>query len=478
MNNSRAWRGNWWDPSAPQTTFPGTLHCDENGNLKLELIGGFDFSIREKIPGVAGYRVRRESRDMEILHGISGNERFTLLHSSPTHTSGPGMFDGQITKQDWGPNQALRGVHLETIDSPIFIRAHLQLERLIHWSSQSAFSIATEEDGEGKRKRRLERVKVDPSSIEYEDMTVSLRILSHDLRYDDRIISNERLAGGSERAVLTCTPKTPAACKDFDRIQKDLQDLLTLSSYNPCGALSRTLVYETDGRVKEVEVMGRQIYRTPPSSRNPSGEMILSLSDVDFVDIIPNWLALKDRVRTGCNILFGLRYIEKGYIGTRLLGVATAAESIHSALRSATSPIPKAEYRRLKKKILDAISDEDESLVSFVKTGLHNNPTYNERMLELASIPDTEAVDILLGDRQKWATALRKSRNDLAHANERSSNGVETSQAFHLLEVTYALLCLVLLSELGISREVQKRAVEENPRISFLSGEYKEGVTH
>ncbi|QSS91686.1 HEPN domain-containing protein [Streptomyces sp. M54] len=474
--SNRTWRGHWWDPNAPDNSFPGTLHCDESGDLRLELIGGFDFSVREIVPGVTGYRVHRENRDIEIMHGVSGNERFTLLSSSPTHTSGPGIFDGNIAKQDWRPNRALRGVHLESVNSPIFIRAHLQLERLIHWSGRTAFSFTSEDDKEGSRKRRLEKVPAEPSKVEHKEMTVSLRILANNLRYDDRIIANERVAGGREWAVLTCTPKTPAACMDFDQIQKDLQDLLTLSSYNPCGALSRSLVYEAGERVKEVEVMGRQIYRTPPSSRKPSGEMILSLSDVNFIDIVPKWLDLKDRVRTGCNILFGLRYIEKGYIGTRLLGVATAAESMHSALRSATSPIPRSEYRRLKKKILEAIADEDEGLISFVKMGLRNNPTYNERMLELASIPDSASVDLLLGDRQEWATALRRSRNDLAHANERSSNGVETSQAFHLMEVTYALLCLVLLSELGVSPEVQRRAVEENARISFLSGEYRNSL--
>ncbi|MFJ9523998.1 ApeA N-terminal domain 1-containing protein [Streptomyces cyaneofuscatus] len=472
----RTWRGHWWAPSAPEEKFSGTLYCYENGELKLELIGGFNLYVEEKVADGVGYRVRRDYHDIEIMHGISGSDIFTLLDNTCTHTSGPRFFDGSITEQNWSSNRALRGVQLERVDSQIFVRGHLQLERLIHWSDQSSLKIAIKGGGEGTSKRSLERESIDPITAAHQDMTVALRFLSNNIRYDDHIVANKRLAGGKEWAVLTCTPNNPVACKDFDQIQKDLQDLLTLSAYRPCGALSRSLVYETEGEAKDVEVMGRQIFRTPPSQNDTPGEMILSLSDVEFADIIPKWLNLKSRARTGCNILFGLRYIEKGYVGTRLLGVATAAESIHAALRSKTSPIPKGEYRKLKKKILEAISDERDELQDFVNKGLHNNPTYNDRMLELASIPDGDAVDLLLGDRQRWATALKRSRNDLAHANERSASGDEHSQAFHLLEVTYALLCLVLLSELGVSREVQKRAVEKNPRISFLSSQFREGT--
>ncbi len=136
-------------------------------------------------------------------------------------------------------------------------------------------------------------------------------------------------------------------------------------------------------------------------------------------------------------------------------------------------PLTKQEYRKLKDKILAALSDEPKHLVDFVKTGLRNNPTYNERMLELASIPDDGAVNALLGDREQWARALKKARNDLAHANERSSESDEISQAFLLMEVTYALLCLVLMSELGVSQEVQRRAVEINSKISHVSRQFK-----
>lgn len=476
----RTWRGYWWEAETPETKVPGILHCTEEGEIRLELIGGFDITIRLPLPSGNGYSVSSDSRDVPLIHGISGNKKFTLLDNSCVHTSGSGFFDGEIARQDWTSIRALRGMHLESLDAPIFTRAHLRLERLLHWSNQSAFQVSmTMKEGELPRSKQAERIRVEPITVRHNNLEVCLRLLTWDFRYEDQVVLNERSLSGKESAVLTFTPSRLVTCKHFDEVEKDMQDLLTLSTYEPCGALSRTLVYlRSDGEHEEIEVIGRQIYRTSDQKRRKrETEVLFSLADIDFAEIVPAWLNLKQKARTGCNIMFGLKYIEKGYVGTRLLGVATAAESIHAALRSASTPLTKQQYRQLKSKLLAAISDEPKHLIDFVNQGLRNNPTYNERMLELASMPDNVAVDALLGDREEWAKALKKSRNDLAHANERSSEDGETSQAFLLLEVTYALLCLVLMSELGIAPEVQRRAVNENSRISYISRQFKKEVS-
>ena len=107
-----------------------------------------------------------------------------------------------------------------------------------------------------------------------------------------------------------------------------------------------------------------------------------------------------------------------------------------------------------------------------MKNGLRNNPTYNERMLELASIPDAEAVDRLLTDRAEWAQRLKNARNNLAHANDVSAQDTDAASALWLLEVTYALLCLVAMAKLGLSPEVQRRALD-NTKIIFAAHEFK-----
>ncbi|MCX5439592.1 hypothetical protein OHO83_17520 [Streptomyces sp. NBC_00569] len=473
--NERIWRGHWWETTNPEVKVPGTLRCTEAGDVTLELIGGFDIKIRQPLPNGAGYSVSGKSRTLTLIHGTSGKDDFTLLDVSHTGSRGS-LFGDELTEQNWSAIRALRGIHLGSLSTPVFTRARLGFERLLQWSERTAFEISAEKlEGEARSSRRVEKVPVESLVAKHGDLEISLRHLSRDFDSTDDVVANERSFSAQEAADLTLTPPGPVHCKYFDEVEKDLQDLFTLSTYEPCGAVGRWLMYTSaQGRTKEVEVIGRQIYRTvTPRKRSAGNNALFTLGDVDFTELIPKWLETKGKARAGCNILFGLRYIERGYIGTRLLGVASAAESIHRSLRSASTPIPKREYRRLKEKILAALSDEDAKMVAFVKNGLHNNPTYNERMLELASIPDEAAVNTLLGDHTRWATDLKKARNDLAHANERSSSGGENTEAFWLLEVTYALLCLVLMSEIGISPERQRRAVEENSLINRASGAFK-----
>ncbi|MYT70734.1 MULTISPECIES: HEPN domain-containing protein [unclassified Streptomyces] len=476
--NERTWRGHWWESDNPEMKIPGTLRCTEEGEATLQLIGGFDIRVRQPLPNGGGYSVSIKPRSITLIHGISGSEKFTLLDVSHSGTWGPGFLDDEITGQNWDAIRVLRGVHLTSLDDPIFTKFRLGFERLRQWSNRSAFVVTKEKrEGNPRSARRVEIAPVDPVTARHGELEISLRHLSRDFSYEDDVVSNEGSLSAREAADITLTPPHPVHCKHFDETEKDLQDLLTLSTYEPCGAVGRWLTYtSTRGTPKEVEVIGRQIYRTASRrKRSTERDMLFTLGDIDFENLIPKWLHTKGKARTGCNILFGLRYIERGYGGTRLLGVASAAESIHRSLRSASTPITKTEYKRLKSKILASISDEGEEIISFVKNGLHNNPTYNERMTELASIPDETAVDSLLGDRDRWATRLKRARNDLAHANERSSDGVENLEAFWLLEVTYALLCLVLMAEIGISPENQRRAVVENSVIRRASDEFKKG---
>lgn len=139
--------------------------------------------------------------------------------------------------------------------------------------------------------------------------------------------------------------------------------------------------------------------------------------------------------------------------------IATAAENIHHALRSRTPPLAPGQFESLKERLDSALTDEPDDVRAFVRNRLHNTANYRDWLLDLAAIPEAAVVDELLTDRERWATMLRRARNDLAHADERSAASAETSAAFWLLEVTYALLHLVLLTELGLDAEQQRKAL-------------------
>lgn len=482
MAETESWRGTWWVAGEPEWTRQGILHKDDEEQVTLELVGGFDVQVRVPLPSGKGYSVKAESRVIDMIHGIAEGESFTLIHPHDTRTSG-GIFGDAITKQDWSPQRVLKGIHLATLDERVFTRGHVQFEYLLHWTSRTTLSVTHEaRSGEPRASSRVERQDQQlTAAARYRKTRIGLRVRSHDFNVERRPAASTTTVQTTEWAVLDIDEPEAVSYDAFDTIDKDLQDLLTFCAYAPAAAQGRSLIFETSdahpgrgNRPNEVEIIGPQIYRgRSRESEKGHHDYLFTLDAIDFADLVPKWLALKERTRMGCNILFGLRYISQGYLGTRLLGIATAAENLHRGLRPATAPLSGEQYASLKAKLRSALVDEPNEIREFASTRLHNVPTYRDRLLDLANIPDAAVVDDLLTDRERWVKMLKESRNDLAHANERSEVNADVTPAFWLLEITYALLHLVLIAELGLGEDVQRKAMS-HPRISWARAQFRE----
>jgi hypothetical protein len=474
-----SWRGTWWEAANPDTTRPGVLYRDEADRFRLELIGGFDIEIREPLPSGNGYAVKMDSRKLDMIHGTAEGTFFTLMGLQHAHTSG-GFTARNITKQDWTAQRVLKGIHLSSPDEQVFTRLHLQFDYLLHWTHRSTYEITMRTE-QGKPPDTQVARHLEPTlHATYQGVEIGLRVRSHDFNIERRPVANRTTIQTTEWATLDFDPPQPISHDALNTFSKDLQDLLTLCAYAPAASQGQSLIHpptpEHPGHPEfdnEVDVMGPQIYRSPDSGRDKSlHHYLFTLADIEFAELIPRWLALKQNARMGSNILFGLRYISSGYVGARLLGVASAAENIHRSLRSGTTPLPDTHYKELKKKIRAALKGEPVAARQFVHHRLHNTPTYLDRLLDLAQIPDQAVVDELLTDRTRWATLLKDSRNDLAHANERSVANDDTSVAFWLLEITYALLHLVLMAELGLDADTQRRALD-HPQVNWAHHEFR-----
>ncbi|MGX9921365.1 ApeA N-terminal domain 1-containing protein [Streptomyces sp. NPDC002248] len=469
---TQSWRGTWWVPSAPEARVPGTLHLEDDERLRLELVGGLANRMEPDQQGQNGSPLVLSQAEKEIIHGWADNKKFTLLDNLHSGTKFSDFIGENISHQDWSPARALQGVHLQNREDPVFVRGHLRTENLLQWTEMTAFTGGKTDGSPSYSTQKLE-----PLEGRYGDTKITLQIRATGFYQKDHPDENIRKLTSTEYAILTLTPPSPVPYHGFDRIQKDMQDLLTLLTYTPCGVINRSIIHQAqDGEgITEVRVYGRQIYRTKETKKpRNSHDFLMPLSSMKFDELIEQWGRVKNKSRTACNILFGLRYIPEGYVGTRLLGVATAAESLHATLREHKTPLEKSTYRALKRKILEALHDESAEIRDFVNHGLRNNPTYYERLLDLHSMPDPIAATELIADPTSWARMLKNSRNDLAHANERSGRDQKATAAFWLLEITYAFLSLVLLSELGASAEVQQRAVRDNARMRFASEQFEE----
>ena len=466
--NETRWKGTWWTPDAQGDAKPGTLHYDDDGQLKLELVGGFSLMMQ----AAAGVWVSQgRERLFPVIHGMCGAERFTLFDVVTVHTQG-GFF-GDVTDQSLNALRGLRGIHAASAAERIFDSATVRLEYLLGWTAQTTMKASvTRKEGRWTGEQTAQSTPTGDLDAAYGGMTFTLRVPHTQFRFDVDPHASQRTVSSREWAELEVASSEPLSLDGFSQVIKATADLMTLCAHAPSGALKRTLRFMGSpehpapaGRLGEVEIMGRQIHHPAPDpGRAARVEYLFTLADVDFAAVVPAWLALYEQASTACGVLFGLKYVSQGYTGTRLLSAASSAEALHQSLHDST-PYLEGEFGDLLKKALNAFPGKDaesKSARKFIRERLTNHMTYRDRVLALAAIPDQEAVASLIPDVGTWADLLKRARNNVAHAGKapaRAEELAKTAGLQHVLtEVTYALLSIVLMAELGLPIQVQRRA--------------------
>jgi hypothetical protein len=461
----REWRGKWWLPDKPDDVIPGILTQGENGDVLLKLIGGFSNTVLIPVRETAS-AISYEPGfvdEFPIILGNSAGEPFTLLQCNPFHTGGG--------KQDIRVLRTLRGIHLNEPDEDVFDSVVLNIEYLLGWTRATTMK-RTVELGNGNWTG-----KQTATTAPAEDLTAThgvhdyiLSVGFNQFRIEDRSRANERSLANGEWAELTVKSPQPTKFREFDRIAKAVMDLMTLAAHEPAGVIEETLwltppdASPSLGRriSTKVEVVGRHIHQPKPGPRETAdAEYLFTLDDMAFADVLPRWLDLHERTWLACSTLFGLRYIPQGYVTARLLAVATAAEAMHRELRPGATRLPPEEFEALRTRVVAAFQGDDpeaKTTRGFLHDVLYNEMRFKDRLLDLAAMPDQEAAGRLIGNVPKWAKYIKEQRNGMAHGDRERIGSDEAGVAFDALEVTFALLGLVLLNKLSLSPEVQRRA--------------------
>jgi hypothetical protein len=460
----REWRGQWWLPDKPDDVMPGILTQGGNGDVLLKLIGGFSntvlIPVRETASAISYEPTFVD--EFPIILGNSAGEPFTLLQCNPLHT-GAGKQDMQVLR-------TLRGIHLNEPDEAVFDSVVLKIEYLLGWMRATTMK-RTVELGNGKWTGNQTA-----TTAPAEDLTAAhgghdyvLSVEFNEFRVEDRYRANERSLANGEWAELTVKSPKPTKFSQLDRITKAVMDLITLAAHEPAGVIEETLrltpanTNPSLGRriSANVEVIGRHIHQPKPGPRETShAEYLFTLDDIALADVLPRWLDLHERTWLACSTLFGLRYIPQGYVTGRLLAVATAAESMHRELCPEAMRLPPEEFKALRTRVMAAFQGKDpeaKATRGFLNDVLYNEMRFKDCLLALAAMPDHEAVGKLIGDVPKWAKYIKEQRNGMAHGDRERIGSNEAGVAFDALEVTFALLGLVLLNKLGLSPEVQRR---------------------
>lgn len=424
------WRGRWWLPDKPDEIMPGTLiQREKDGEVLLKLIGGISNVVLTSVSR-SGSAVSYEPEliyEFPMILGNSAGALFTLLQCIPLHTAG-GLQDIRVMR-------ALSGIHLTEPDQEVFNSAVLKIEYLLGWMRATTLKRTVGlGNGNWTGKQSATTAPVEDLTATYGGYDYTLSVEFSQFQVQDRPRANERSLANSEWAELTVTSPQPTKFRDFERIAKSMMDLMTLAAHAPAGVIRETLrftppdAHSTPGNRASinVDVMGRQIHHPKPGpSETAKVEYLFTLDDIPFADVLPRWLDLHERTWLACSTLFGLRYIPEGYTTARLLAVATAAEAMHRGL--------------------------------FPEATRYNELRYKERLLALAAIPDQDAVGALISDVPKWAKYIKEQRNGMAHGDRDRLDSENAGMVYDALEVTFALLGLVLLNKLSLSSEVERR---------------------
>ncbi len=385
-----------------------------------------------------------------------GGKPVTLIDCIASHSTSY-LMSVHVEEQEVVAERALLGVWINDEDAQVFSAVRIELENLTEWDYRADVVHEIERDQSLPRGSRW-RIAVDPVTsltVEVDDVTVELgrwyRLPSHDLRRN-RLASATFAA--SQVTVRSMTPRSVAEWIDTVQV---FQDLLTLAMGAPCGVLKQTLTPMDELREDEhaearekTQLYARQIVVGDPDERGVRGGDALFTLGVEGIEhqiLIPRWFEVREKFRITCDMILGLLYIKGGYIQTQLITAVAAAQAMHEAL-ALDPPMPDSEFKALKKALKKDVPDNRKQWLS-EKLG-SNTHTLRQRLLDLASQPDAEAMRQLLSNPDAWADAAKNSRHLVAHGGKSST---DVNLLYAITKVTTAVVVMNLLHQLRIPRE-------------------------
>lgn len=458
------YHGHWWEPDS-EVEVPGVFTLDDDGTGKLELVGGFNLAIfKEPSPGTRTYSGAQ--RRTPILLGRCGNESFTLVNCIATRTVG----FWEPTFQRFHVDQTLTGAWVRSRSDKVLRKAYVRLENLTSWARLNAWERTIRFPDDSDETATLRRVP--PQQFDFDGWSYTLSLARGGF-YNKETRASTTLIG-DVTARIEIVPPSPMSVVEVNGKIQELTDWLTLATGSACGVIALGFEHVEEQTLRDprdpngepmhrtihIESRGRRIYQASPDERAvPLHDFRFTATDMPFDQVLPKWLELRRKSPSACNVYFGAFYAPPTYTEIRLFTMAVTAESLHAAIfENAGAQTTEQEVAAARKLVKDTL---DHSRVrDLILQELKHRPTFQERMIHLAGVPNADAVRLLIPDIEHWATELKKARNGVAHG----ATDKLTPEVFRIFVQTQDLLSLVYMALLGFDAETQKRAVNDTMR--------------
>lgn len=459
-------KGQFWHPSNRDKVVSGILSIESSDGPSVELIGALAENWGpQQWPDTPSWAT-------PALHGWAEGKHVTILgaYSPQTHRT---VAATASLEQDISP---MHGVliggdrHVTSVDDPIFRVLEVELDYLTFWSGMQAINFERVDNESGSSAVQIS--STDSEAIEAHTGSWTIRIEKFTGFSTGKEYVGITKAKLTERCILRIVSPELSSAKSFLKPARIFQNLLTHAIRKPSSVRSMKL-YEEEERGS---CLAYEWHRTeiPPASDEvidprTARRVLFTAGQVDFQHLVSSWFDIASQLGGTLDVLMGLDYSEHSYYENKLLNAATVIEASHREFFPKSTARDTELHKNLKVMIKQALPKEHRGILSSFK----NDPGYVQRCKELASLPDEKAVNELLGDVDKWSQWIRNARNDLAHLNPEEKRDIPEEVWYWLAPVTTALLHLALMGRLGISADLQQRAVLDGA-FEFTSRGYRE----
>ena len=452
MTEPGEWVGDWWVPGLDQRVV-GILTYHPADGLSLRLVrmsSRSPFGESQNPNGLPFW---------PVLHGSVRGTPVTLLGVQCT-----GMetnFTERAAEFEARVDTFLHGLNLPDADDAVFVGATIEVDWLTAWSGVESL---VSDDGSSVEVIAL---PVTMPSVAVGDWTVGL---FHSLRYPSiGKCKAERYLQTSEAVSAYLRTDVPLSLMDALAPLDSIAHLMSLASLENCGVISEslTLPYPSDEDtlvrhdLRRVEVYRSHIVTSTGGGDGTHASFLLKSDDIAFEELLPRWLSLHEKQATVIGMVLGLRYLPDGFIEPRVVTAVGAAETLQNELDKSTE-MPPEEHSALRRAVMKVVPDGRKQWVR--ERLASNKPKLSDRLVNLAGLLGEQVRDALLPDVQRWADRSVRARNHLAHTGETDFDGRELRA---VVEVTSAVVMLVLLKRLGQSEERLLDAVKNHPEVNY-----------
>ncbi|WP_338890524.1 HEPN domain-containing protein [Rhodococcus sovatensis] len=471
--NSARFEGYWWLPRTPEDRIPGYLTISSEGKASLRLLGGF---VSQHAATDGGEASKASGDDaFGAIYGITvDGEVITLVDPICTHTNSH-LFDEKVRSQSYEPARVLVGLHLEHAHEKVFTSATFMLENFHAWAGLWEVSYTLNVGDNSYRTATVHQKPVTTVPISDGMRLVVTNRLG--------LFSTDLTTSAAETACTTATYMTvesdePLRHNGFDEAINAVADLVTFATGEPSAITEYTITHQTperrrrpildDERRIRTEEYDRTVVatvrapwsttsRAPGTPTKETHKYLFTGTDVAIDDCITRWFELRTTARRGIDMLLSLTYGDRTFLQTEVLILAAAAEALHRSIAPVTLRMLPADFARIMTTAMKNLEPDEKQIL---QNAIHNEPTYRERLIDLAAIPSAPAVDALVPDVENWARDLTRIRNGLAHSMASYlAKPEDLDQMFALRQQTQLLLQLVVMAELQLSEDRQNEVV-------------------